>query len=106
MVGESINPPISSKNKIDTLNKTDKSQVSNKTVDTPKSNKNDKVKSIDRSRSTQRTDMVNTVNKSRYITGNSFSDISTGIEKPTEIDIVKDNKSFMIFLYQEINYKV
>ena len=33
------------KKKIDTVNKTEKSQASNKTVDTPKSNKTDKVKS-------------------------------------------------------------
>ena len=39
VVRESINPPISAKNKIDTVNKTEKSQASNKTVDTPRSNK-------------------------------------------------------------------
>ena len=58
---KSITPPISAKKKIYTFNKTEKSQASNKTVDTHKSNKTDKVKSIDKSRSTQRTDTVNTV---------------------------------------------
>ena len=53
VVEESITPPISVKNKIDTFNKTDKPQASNKTVDTPKSNKTDTVKSLDKSRSTQ-----------------------------------------------------
>ena len=43
---ESIIPPISTKKKIYTVNKTEKSQASNKTVDTPKSNKNDIVKPL------------------------------------------------------------
>ena len=51
---EAINTKISSRKKIDTFNKTEKSQAPNKTVDTPRSNKTDKVKSIDKSRSTQR----------------------------------------------------
>ena len=55
VVGESITSPILSK-KIDTVNKTEKSQASNKTVDTCKSNKTDKVISLDKSSSTQRTD--------------------------------------------------
>ena len=49
--------------KIDTVNKTEKSQESNKKVDTPKVNKTEKVKSIDKSRSTQGTDTENTVDK-------------------------------------------
>ena len=39
VVEESITPPISAKNKIDTVNQTEKSQASNKTVDTTKINK-------------------------------------------------------------------
>ena len=56
VVEEAITPPIWSKKKIDSVNKTDKSQASNKTVDTPKNDKPDTVKSLDKSRSTQRTD--------------------------------------------------
>ena len=58
---KAINPPISSKKKIFAVNKTDQSQAPNKTVDTPKRNKTKKVKSIDKSRFTQRTDIENTV---------------------------------------------
>ena len=64
---EAITPPISDKNKIDTVRKTEKSQVSSKTVDTPKSNKTDTVKSLDKSRYNQITDTENTVYKSRSI---------------------------------------
>ena len=39
---ESITPTITKK-KIDTVNKTEKSQASNKTVDTPRSNKSEKL---------------------------------------------------------------
>ena len=56
LVKEAIITPISEKKNIDTLNKTDKSQAYNKTVDSPRSNKNGKVKSLDKSRSTQKTD--------------------------------------------------
>ena len=64
VVKESITPPLKKK-KIDTFNKTDKSQASNKTVDTSRRNKSDKGKSLDKSRSTQRTEknIFNTVNK-------------------------------------------
>ena len=55
MVEEAITPTISEKNKIDTVNKTEKSQASNEAEDAPKSNKNDKVKSLDKSGCTQRT---------------------------------------------------
>ena len=48
MVEEDITPLISEKNNIDTVKKTEKKQASNKTIDTPKSNKTDKVKSIDK----------------------------------------------------------
>ena len=63
VVEEPITPPISEKKKIDTVNKTEKSQASNKTLDKPKSNKNDTVKPLDKSRSTQITDTKNTVDK-------------------------------------------
>ena len=53
---EAITTPISEKNKIGTVIKTDKSKTSNKTVDTTKINKTETVKSLDKSRSTQRTD--------------------------------------------------
>ena len=93
MVKESITPPIS-KHKVDTVNKTEKSQASKKTVDTSSSNKYGKGKSLDESRSTQRTDTENTVNKvneSRYISRTSLSNKSTKIEKPSKIDISNDN---------------
>ena len=45
-----------SKTNVDTVNRREKSQASNKTVDTPILNKTDKVQSIDKSNSTQRTD--------------------------------------------------
>ena len=67
MVKEAITPPISAKKKIGTVNKTEKSQASNKTVYTPRGNQTDKVKSIDKSRSTQITDTELTVDKSRSI---------------------------------------
>ena len=76
---EAINSPISEKNNIDTVNKTEKSQSSNKTVDTPKVNKTEKVISIDKSRFTQRTDTVNKVDKPRSITEKNFYNISTRI---------------------------
>ena len=56
-MGESITPPISTKRKIDTVNKIGKSQASNKKVDTPKRNKTDTVKLLDKSSFTQRTDI-------------------------------------------------
>ena len=46
VVEEAITPPISSKNKIDTVNKTEKSRAFNRTVYTPKINKTDTVKSL------------------------------------------------------------
>ena len=79
------------KNKSDTVNKTDKSQSCNKTVDTPKIIKTDTVKSLDKSRSTQRTDTENIVDKSRYIPRRNYSNKSTIIEKPSEIHIHKDS---------------
>ena len=78
---EAINSPISEKNNIDTVNKTEKSQSSNKTVDTPKVNKTEKVISIDKSRFTQRTDTENTVDKPRSIPRSNYSNKSTIIGK-------------------------
>ena len=49
-------------------------------------------KSIDKSRYAQRTDTVNTVDKSGSTTRTNLYNISTRIEKPIEIDIVRDNK--------------
>ena len=49
---------------------------------------------MDKSRSTQITeteDKVKTIHRSTYISSDSFSDKSTRIEKPKEIDIRKDN---------------
>ena len=63
----------------------------NKSVDTPKSNKTEKVKTIDKSRSTQRTDTESTVDKSWYIPRTNVYHKSTRIGKTSEIDIHKDN---------------
>ena len=84
MVKEAITHPIA-KNKIDKVNKTEKSQASNKTLDTSISKKSDKGKSLDKSRSAQRTGIgntVNTVNKSRSVSGNSLSNKITRTENP------------------------
>ena len=61
VVKEAITPPIA--RKIDTVNKTDKSQASDKTVDTSSSNKSEKGKSLDKSKSTQITDTEDTFEK-------------------------------------------
>ena len=69
VVKESRTHTIAKKN-IDKFNKTEKSQASNKTIDTSSSNKSDKGKSFDKSRSTQRNEKENTfskVNKSKSI---------------------------------------
>ena len=93
---EAITPPISSEKKIDIFNKTEKPQAPNKTVDITISNKTDKVKSIDKSRYTQRTDTENTVNKSGFISRPNLSNKSTIIKKPSEIDMCKDNLSVSV----------
>ena len=62
VVKEAITPTILKK-KVDTVNKTEKPQTSNETVDTSIINKYDKCKSLDESRSNQRTDTEYTVNK-------------------------------------------
>ena len=53
---------------MDTVNKTEKPQAPNKTVDKTKSNKTDTVKPLDKPGSSQRTDTENTVDKPRSIT--------------------------------------
>ena len=78
---EASTPPISTKKKIDTVTKIEKSQASNKTVDTPKINKTDTVKSLDKSRSTQRTDTENTVDKSIPIPRSNYFNKSTRNKK-------------------------
>ena len=99
MVKEVITPPISEKKKkIDTFNKREKSQTYNKTVYTPRSNKTDKVNSIDKSRSDQTTDAENTVNKLGSIQGTNLSNKSTRIEKLSHTEIFKDNLSVSVFL--------
>ena len=82
---------ILGKKNIDAVNKTYKSKAPNGTVDTPRSNKTEKVKSIDKSRSTERTDTENKVDKSRYIPRTNLSNKSARIEKPSEIDIHREN---------------
>ena len=97
VVKEFITPPISKKN-IDKVNKTEKSQASKK-IDTSSSTESEKGKSLDKSRSTQRTeteDTVKTVNKSRSISSTSLSGKSTKIDKPSEIDISKYNSSISV----------
>ena len=99
VVKESITPPISGK-KIDTVNRTDRSNASNKTVDTPKSNKTDKVRSIDKSRSTRITDTENKVDKSRSVPRTNLYNKSTIIEKPSEIDIHRGKLSVSVLFGQ------
>ena len=76
---ESINTHIPKKKNIYKGIKTDKSQASNKIVGTPRRNKNHKVKSLDKSRSTQITDTENTVDSSRSIPRTNLSNKSTRI---------------------------
>ena len=61
VVKESITNTIAKKN-IDTVNKKEKSEASNKAVDISRNNKYGKVESLYKSSSTQRTDTENTVN--------------------------------------------
>ena len=85
LVEEVITYPISVKKKIDTVNKTEKSQTSKKQSLPPKKAKTDTLNSIDKSRSTQRTNLSNKI---------------TRIEKPIEIDSLWDNKYFYDFSEQ------
>ena len=61
MVKEANTSPISEKKKIDTVYKTYKSQISKETVDISKNNKTDTLNTIDRSRSTPRTNLSNKI---------------------------------------------
>ena len=61
-------------------------------MDTHRGNKTDKVKS----RSNQRTDTENTLDKSRTIIITNLSNKSIRIEKPSEIDIHRDNLSVSV----------
>ena len=93
VVKEAITPTILKK-KVDTVNKTEKPQTSNETVDTSSSNNYDKCKSLDDSRTNQRTyteKIVNKVNKSRSISRISLSQKRNKIEKPSEIGISADS---------------
>ena len=96
MVKEFITTPISEKKNIDTVTKTEKSQVSNKTVDTSRSNKPDTFKSIDKSSYIQRTDTENKVDQSSYIPRTDLSNKITRIEKLSEINIHGDNLSAFV----------
>ena len=98
---EAITHPTS-KNKIDTINETDKPQVSKSKKDKSISNKSnkgrlsDKSRWLDKSSSSQRTeteDTMKTVNKSRSISSAHFFDKSTNKEQPKEIYVRKDNPS-------------
>ena len=83
MVKESITPPIA-KNNIDIVKKIEKPQASKRIKDKSISIKSDKGISLDKSRSTQRTeteDTVESVNKSRSISSAILSDKITNIEK-------------------------
>ena len=103
---EAITPPISTKNKIDTVNKTEKSKASNKTVDTPKINKTDTVKSLEKSRSTQRSDTENTVDKSRSIPISNYSNKSTRIENPQKYIFTETFSVFLVCLDKEKVYQM
>ena len=101
VVKEAITPPISKKN-IDTVNKKQKSQESNKTVDTPKINKSEKVKSLYKSRYTIITDtenMVKKVNKSRSISRIILYKKSTRIEPPPRNVYLKRQFKSLCFVW-------
>ena len=78
------------KNKVDTVNEINKPQASENKKDKPISNKSDKGRSfdksisLDKSKSTQRTETEDTVtlNKSRSISSVSFSDKSARKQNP------------------------
>ena len=80
---EAITPSIE-KNNIDTVNKIKNPQASKRKKDKAISNKSEKVKSLDESRSTHRTeteDTENSVNNSRSISPASSYDKITKIGK-------------------------
>ena len=85
------------KNKVDTVNETDKPQASKRERDKSIDNESkkvmvlDKSRSLDKLRSSQRTETEDTVkklNKSRPISLASLSDKSIKIEKPKEINVI------------------
>ena len=88
------------KKEFDTVNKTEKSQTSKITVDTPKINKTNTVKSLDYSRSTHINDKVTTVHKSRSISISTHYNKSIRIENHSEIYIHKDNLSVSVLSRQ------
>ena len=63
LIKEANTYPISDKNNIDTVNRTEKSQTSTETVNTSKNNKTDTLNSIDKSRSTTRTNLSNKITR-------------------------------------------
>ena len=87
MVEEANTSPISAKKKTDTFDKIEKSQTSKKPSLPPRKNKSDTLNSIDKSRYTPRTNLSNK---------------STRIKKPTQIEILKDNKYVSDFLDKEM----
>ena len=98
VVSESITPPIEKK-KIDTVNKTEKSQASIKKLDTSSSNRSENGKSLDKSRYTQRPyteNTINKINKSRSNSRTGLSNKSTKIEKPLEIDIINNDLNISV----------
>ena len=95
MVKEAITSTIA-KHNIYTVNKTEKSQAPKGKIYRFSSNKYDKGKSLDKSRSTKITwteYTLKSVNKSRSISSDSSFEKSTKIEKNKEIDISKYNSS-------------
>ena len=79
---------ISTKKKIDIVNKTDKSQPSPETIDTSKNNKNYTVDRADKSRSIPVTNLSNKI---------------TQIEKHSKISIHRDNKDASYLYIQRDN---
>ena len=76
-----------SKTNTDVVDKSEKSQTSKEKVPT----------------SPKTTDTLNAINKSRYTPRTNLSNKSTRIEKPTEIDIHKDNEKISL-LYGKLYY--
>ena len=95
VVKEAITPPIL-RNNIKTVKKKEKLQVSKIKIDKSSSNKSEKGKSLDKSRSTkiiETEDTFKTVNKSRSVSSARVSLKSIKIENPNEIDISKYNSN-------------
>ena len=72
---EATTSPISEKKKIDTVNKTEKTQIP-------------KIQSLPQ----KKHDTLTSIYNSMYAKRINLSNISIRIEKPTEIDIFKENK--------------